>query len=184
MMIHLCRVFDQKSTSLNLFNFLETIKKNIKYFKTEHFKERLKDNAFVNSLAEDERKPNLEKLEKDILFANIQNPLVKKLMIWRNNIVAHLGAKVSLGKEQILEDNPMSQDEIESLLNGSFEIFNRYSYLFKAASWLKQIIGHADYKDLLEFIRLGLRKFDEDLEKERECYQKRKADQADSSDSE
>lgn len=179
-MIRLCRVFDQESTSLNLFNLLEFIKENIKYFDTEHFKERLKDNAFVDSLAKVDRRPNLDELERDIRFTSIQNPLVKKLMLWRNNIIAHLGIKVSLGKEQILQDNQMSQDEIESLLNGCYEILNRYSYLFKATSWSKQIVGHADYKDLLEFIRLGLKKFDESSEKEIERYRKLKADQSDS----
>ncbi len=110
-MIRLCRVFDQESKTLNLFNLLETIKANVQFFEQKHFRQRLKENAFVDSLAEVDRIPNESQLQKDIWFASDQNPLVKKLMIWRNNIIAHRGAKVSLGKDEILADNPLSQQE-------------------------------------------------------------------------
>jgi hypothetical protein len=40
-------------------------------------------------------------LDEDIAYASYANPLVKKLMIWRNNIVAHHGVKTSLGKKQV-----------------------------------------------------------------------------------
>jgi hypothetical protein len=46
-------------------------------------------------------------------------------MIWRNNIIAHRGAKVSLGKDEILADNALTQQEIETLLDECFTIFNR-----------------------------------------------------------
>ncbi len=36
--IRLCRVFDQESKSLNLYNLLETIKTNIHFFKKAHIK--------------------------------------------------------------------------------------------------------------------------------------------------
>lgn len=165
-MIRLCRVFDQESNSLNLFNLLETIKANSHFFDKEHFRQRLKDNAFVDSLAEVDRVPNEAQLDNDIRFASGQNPLVKKLMIWRNNIIAHRGAKVSLGKDEILADNPLSQQEIETLLDECFTIFNRYSSLYRASTWSRKVVGHDDYQSILKFIKLGLQKWDEDIEKE------------------
>jgi hypothetical protein len=87
LMFRLCRAFDQESKSLNLFNLLTTIKTNVHFFEENHFRGRLKDNAFVESLAEDDRIPIESQLDKDILFASDQNYLVKKLMIWRNNIL-------------------------------------------------------------------------------------------------
>jgi len=176
-MIRLCRVFDQKSKSLNLFNLLETIKANVHFFEKKHFRERLKDNAFVESLAEVDRIPNESQLDKDIWFASDQNPLVKKLMIWRNNIIAHRAAKVSLGKDEILADNPLSQQEIEKLLDECFTIFNRYSSLYRASTWSRKVVGHDDYKSLLKFIRLGLQKWDEDIEKELQELKRKQAQQ-------
>ena len=161
-MIRICRVFDQESKSLNLFNLLETIKANIQFFDKKHFRHRLKDNAFVNSLAEVDRMPDKSQLQKDMQFASDQNPLVRKLMIWRNNVIAHQGAKVSLGKDGILTDNPLTQQEIETLLNESFTIFNRYSSLYRASTWSRTVVGHDDYKSLLKFLKLGLQKWDED----------------------
>ncbi|MEM7792620.1 MAG: hypothetical protein AAF546_14540 [Verrucomicrobiota bacterium] len=173
----LCRVFDQESSSLNLVNLLETIKGNLHLFEEEHFRRRLKDNAFVESLAETHRVPEAGQIDDDIEYSSCRNPLVKKLMIWRNNIVAHRGAKVSLGKKQVLEDNPLSYDEIKELLDQSFNIFNRYSSLYRASTWSSQVIGHDDYKSTLSFIRRGLQKWDEDIEKERDEIKKRRAEQ-------
>ena len=48
----LCRVYDQESKSLNLVNLLDTIKANLHLFEEHYFRERLQDNAFVDSLAQ------------------------------------------------------------------------------------------------------------------------------------
>ncbi|MCK5451227.1 MAG: hypothetical protein KAI70_05635 [Candidatus Omnitrophica bacterium] len=176
-LLRLCRVFDQESNSLNLYNLLETIKANQHYFEENHFRERLKDNAFVEALARDDRIPDKEQLDKDICFASIQNPLVYKLILWRHNIIAHLGAKVSLGNNKILKDNPLSKEEIETLLDESFSIFNRYSSLYRATTFSRQVIGHDDFMSLLKFMNLGLQKWDEDIDNERKEMKKRQAEQ-------
>ena len=178
----LCRIYDQESNGLNLVNLLDTIKANLNLFEEEHFRIRLQGNAFIDSLAQEHRVPPVAELNLDIEFSSIRNPLVKKLMIWRNNIVAHKGTKVSLGKDQILADNPLSEAEMEQLLDRSFEIFNRYSSLYRASTWSRQIIGHDDYKSLLKFLNLGLKKWDEDLKKERRELLKVEAEQKDRSD--
>jgi len=174
----LCRVFDQESNSLNLVNLLETIQANLHLFEEEHFRSRLQDNAFVDSLARSHRIPAEDQLCSDIEYASCKNPLVKKLMIWRNNIVAHRGTKVSLGRQEVLEQNSLSQQEIEDLLDQSLKIFNRYLSLYRASTWSRQMIGHDDYKSILDFIRRGLQKWDEDLEKERDELRQRRAEQS------
>ena len=165
-LLHLCRVFDQESTSLNLYNLLETIKANLHFFEEDHFRGRLKDNAFVDSLSRDNRIPESKQLDKDIWFASRQNPLVYKLIIWRHNIIAHLGAKVSLGNNQILVNNPLNKEEIENLLDESFSIYNRYSSLYRATTYSRKVVGHDDFKSLLNFMNLGLQKWDENIENE------------------
>jgi hypothetical protein len=160
--IRLCRVFDQELKSLNLYNLLVTIKINLHYFKEKHFRERLKDNAFVELLARCDRLPDEAQLDKDILFASSQNSLVKKLMIWRNNIIAHLGVKVSLGKKEILSDNPLDKEIIETLLDEGLTIFNRYSNLYRASTYSRKVEDYDDFKSLLKFVNLGLEKWNED----------------------
>ena len=61
-MYRLCKIYDQHSKSLNLKNLLDTIKKNIGLFDVENFRERLKENPFVESLCEDSRKPDKKQL--------------------------------------------------------------------------------------------------------------------------
>ncbi|MGD8411303.1 MAG: hypothetical protein PVI49_04610 [Desulfobacterales bacterium] len=164
--LRLCRIFDQESKSLNLYNLLVIIRANLHYFEEEYFRDRLKENPFVELLAKDDRLPDKEQLEKDIWFASRKNPLVQKLIFWRNNIIAHLGARVSMGQDHILKDKPLGKEEIESLLDESFVIFNRYNYLYSASTYLRKVVGHDDYKSLLKFINLGLQKWDEDIAKQ------------------
>lgn len=175
--IRLCRVFDQESSSLNLYNLLETIKANLHYFKEDHFRERLKENPFVELLARDNRLPDKGQLNKDIWFASRKNPLVRKLILWRHNIIAHLGAKVSLGHNQVLENNPLSKEEIETLLDESFLIFNRYSSLYSATTYSRKVVGHDDFKSLLKFMNLGLQKWDENIENEIKKMKRKQAEQ-------
>ncbi len=163
--IRLCKIFDQ-SKSLNLYTLLVTIKANVQYFKEDHFRKRLKDKPFVEIFARKNRIPNEDQLDKDICFASAKNPLVKKLLIWRNNIIAHLSAKVSLGQDLILKENPLDKKVIEPLLNESFSILNKYSNLYHECTYSRKVVGHDDFKSLLKFVNLGLEKLDEDRENE------------------
>jgi len=161
-------MYDQESSSLNLVNLLDTIKANLHFFSEPHFRQRMAGNAFVDSLAQYNRVPELDQLESDSKSVSCENPLVKKLMIWRGNLVAHRGAKVALGKKKILTDNPLTHREVDQLLDHALDTFNKYSGLYRASTWSVKAIGEDDYKHLLEFLRLGLTKWDEDIEKQYE----------------
>ena len=166
-LLRLCRIFEQNSTSLNLVNLLDTIKTNRHYFQEPHFRERLKDNAFVESLAEGVVIPSVEELQADIAFASNKNPIVKKLVLWRMNVYAHTGAKTALGKfTDTLEENSISKEEIEQLLDQCFSISNKYMSLYKASSWSRQIVGHDDYLSLFKYLRIGLEKHESDIQQE------------------
>lgn len=163
---HLCRIYDQESKSLNLVNLLHTIEANLHLFSEVYFRKRLEGNAFVDSLAKTKLMPEKQEIEGDIKLVTCKNSLVKKLMVWRNNIVAHRGAKVVLGKSQVLQDNPLSDAEIRQLLEQSLKVFNKYSSLYCATTQSSGIIGHDDYLHLLKSVGLGLKKREEDIEKQ------------------
>ena len=162
-MLRLCRIFDQNDKSLNLVNLLDTIKSNRHFFEEPHFRERLKDNAFVDSLAEGVVIPSIEELQADIEFANDRNPVVCKLTLWRHNVYAHTGKPTAF---RMLDENSISKEEIEQLLDKCFSIFNKYMSMYKASTWSRQIIGHDDYLSLFKFLRMGLEKHEADIQRD------------------
>jgi hypothetical protein len=166
----LCRIFDQHSQSLNLVNLLDTLKANLHFFQESHFRERLKGNAFINSLAEGVRVPSIEELQTDVQFASLNNQIVSKLMLWRNNIHAHTGAKATLGKAAAVEANRIEEEEIEILLDQCFSMLNKYMNMYKATSWSRRGIGHDDYLSLFKFMRLGLEKYESDIQNEIDSF--------------
>jgi hypothetical protein len=111
-LMRLCKAYDlyKGQPSLNLRSFLETINANMRLFDEPNFRERLKDNPFVDSLATDLRKPG-ERLDKDLNFVR-HAPAVKKLTIWRNNYVAHRSRKTALALAEFTRENPLTFAEI------------------------------------------------------------------------
>ena len=156
----LCRAYDQNDAALHLNNWLEVISQNMKLFDIDEFKTRLKGNPFVESLSLNVKRPNSEQLKKDIKSTSNENPFVKKLTILRNNIFAHRNAKLTLNNRNILEERPIKTEEIEKLLDQGIEILNRYSKLFKALSYSTQIVGHDDYRYVLESIKKDIKRFE------------------------
>jgi hypothetical protein len=104
----LCRIFEQNSNSFNLVNLLDTIKANRHFFEEPHFRERLKDNAFVESLSENVTIPSIVELQSDMEFASDNNLVVQKLTKWRMNVYVHTGAKIALGKTDSLKENSIT----------------------------------------------------------------------------
>jgi len=155
----------------------DTIKGNLPFFSEENLRKRLKtrlnDNAIIDGLVQYPHIPTPEQLEKDIELTSCKNPIVGKLILWRHNIIAHTGAKNALQKHQILADNLISKEEIEKLLDQSMEIFNRYSAMYIANVYARQIVGHDDYNSLIKFVNLGLEKWEEDIKKQIEQVENR-----------
>lgn len=149
----LCRIYDQNSKSLNLRNLLDTIKANLNIFDVQNFRERLKDNPFVESLSQTARKPSIDMLKQDIQYVSSTNHIVQKLVIWRNNIFVHRKATNVVNQRNIADDYPLSKNDVSGLLDRAESILNRYSSLFRASSYSTQIVGHDDYLYVLKTIK-------------------------------
>ena len=174
-MIRLCRILDNNSKSLNLFNLVETIKANLSFFAKENFKKRLRNNPFVDSLAEGQRMPHKDEVDEHFRFVDYnQNSLVKKLIVWRNNIYAHTGVDVSLGKTNVLEDSLLGLEEIEDLLKGCSRIINYYSRLYTESVYSPAALGQGDYKNLLDSVKFDLQKHREDIDNQIQELEKKK----------
>lgn len=157
-LLRLCKAYDlyEGKPSLNLRNFLETIEANLQLFDEPNFRERLKDNAFVDSLAKDSRKPDARQLRKDLESVSNANPLVKNLTFWRHNYLAHRSRTSALNPKAFAGKNPLLFSDIKALIDNGLRIMNRYSSLFSAS--VHTSVPVKDYKYLLNAVRRDLKR--------------------------
>jgi hypothetical protein len=142
----LCRAFDQEQKSLHLLSWLLTIRENVHLFSVDEFKKRLKDNPFVESLAEDDLKPDEAQLEHDVALCKDTNPLVRKLIAMRGSTYAHRSAELTRRGSGLSETMTLTRDEFEHLLTTARDILNRYTRLFAAESYSVSVIGAKDFE--------------------------------------
>ena len=148
----LCRVYDQEESALGLPNWLEAIRVNAHLFDEKAFRDRLRDNPFVESLAATARKPETEQLKEDVKLVSTDNADVKTLAILRNNLFAHHSPTYALHASAFLEGYPLSTEAVWRLIEQATTILNRYSTLFQAQIYSTQIVGGEDYLTLLRII--------------------------------
>jgi hypothetical protein len=167
-LLRLCRAYDSHTASLNLPRLLATIEANLHIFDTPEFKQRLKDNPFVESLASDCRIPDKNGLKADIALVSGTDTLVKRLLAWRNNIGAHRNPRETLVPNSVVV-GPLKYSEIEALLERAISILNKYSLLFGALAYSTSMVGADDYKYVLDCIRKDIaarnREFEDEMAK-------------------
>jgi hypothetical protein len=153
--LNLCRAYDGNNQSLSLKRFLKVISENPELFDVESFRERLKDNPYVDSLAKRERMPNLEELTSEQKLVSNADPLVKKLTILRSNLIAHTNENWVLDDKKIEELAPLTFEEVEELIDRGIGIYNKYSSLFEASTYASMLTGEDDYQSVLKYYRIG-----------------------------
>jgi len=165
-MIRLCKAYDlsEGNPNLNLRNFLETIEANLHFFDEPNFRERLKDNAFVDSLAAYPRKPDAARLQTDLESVSKSDPLVKKLTTWRNCYLAHRSRTSALAPKAFTDKNPILFSEIGALINNGLRLVDYYSDLFSATHHAS--LEPRDYKYILEAVRRDLRARNEHIQEQ------------------
>jgi hypothetical protein len=127
----------------------------VHFFDEPNFRQRLKDNPFVASLAAEPRKPDMAQLHTDLKSVSTADPLVKKLTIWRNNYIAHRSRSSALDPKGFTKQNLILFSEIEALIDNGLRIVNHYSSLFSAA--VHTSLPIKDYKYLLNAVRRDLK---------------------------
>jgi hypothetical protein len=95
--------------------FLVLVRERQDVFDQDTFRERLKDNPHVDSLAKDTRLPDAAQLEADLEFVQVKsNPLVKRLVTWRDKFYAHRDPKHALDPTAF---DPLLVSDVETLVN-------------------------------------------------------------------
>jgi len=151
-LFRLGRLFDQQNGALSLPSLVDTIAANLHLFDVERFRERLKDNPFVQSLSEGARRPDSNMVAADARDVSASDPLVGRLTAMRNRALAHRDPRVVFGSV----DDPagaLSAPDIGSLLAKATSVVNRYSSMFKANTHMMSMFGQDDFRRVLEHVR-------------------------------
>lgn len=109
----LCRVYDQRSDSLHLRSWLSTIKQNLHLFDEANFRERLKDNPHVASLATLAGPPDQARLDQDLRSVSTDDLAVKRLTVHRGSRIAHRSARNVIAQRDVNDAYPLTFDDVE-----------------------------------------------------------------------
>ena len=162
-LFRLGRLYDPQTGALSLPSLLDTITANQHLFDEGPFRERLKGNSFVESLAQDARRPDGATLAEDAATVSERSdPLVKRLLAVRNRVLAHCDPRVVLGTVHDPSD-AIDNADIDTLLDRAATIVNRYGILFRANSSRMSIVGQDDFRGVLEHIRQGVAAYDKQI---------------------
>jgi len=173
-LLHLSRIYDQNPNGFHLRKFLEEgVGKNRWIFEPKLFKQRLKANPSAEDLLQAVGPINEKILIDDIEFSSDKsNPTVKKLVKWRNNVLAHRSLDSVLPSDSPKNIEQPSMPDMEQLINRGFEILNRYASYFEATSFSKNIFESDDFNFVLEALAHHPRH--KDREKWNDFYKKLK----------
>ncbi len=149
-LFRLARLYDDQANGNNLPNLIVRIEVNLTLFDEPNFRERLKDNPFVESLAVGVQPPDAAVLHSDKAQVSKTDPLVKRLHALRNQVLAHRSPGVVLDAGRNIT---IAEDDVASLLLRAHEVVNRYSILFRASSTLGQLYGQEDFRGVLNAVR-------------------------------
>jgi AbiU2 len=162
-LFRLGRLYDQQSGALSLPSLVDTIAANQHLFDDGSFRDRLKDNPFVESLAQGVRRPDEATLAGDAATVSEKSdPLVKRLLAIRNRVFAHRDPRVILGTVQD-PSGAIDNADIDTLLDRAATIVNRYGIMFRAGSSLMSIVGQDDFRRVLEHVRRDVAAYEKQI---------------------
>ncbi|MEK7676125.1 MAG: hypothetical protein AAB676_09870, partial [Verrucomicrobiota bacterium] len=154
-LLRLARIYDQEEKALSLRALLVTIEANKHLFDGSAVKKRVNP-SFAQSIVPGSHLPDPKSLRQDLALVSSSDPLVNKIVIWRNNFGAHTSSKQTIQRN--LPDGTLpTQDEAFALCNRAFDVFNRYTSLFHAVSHSRMIIGEeGSVESVFKHLRSGL----------------------------
>lgn len=162
-LIRLARIYDQDHRSVSLLTILHTIGRHAEFFNDDSVLKRVSE-AYKEKFRPGSHQIDEAQLREDIRLVSASEPLVNKLIVWRSNQGAHTSAKPLLRRQENLD--PLTRDDVFELVDRAFTIFNRYLTALEGASYSRIVIGENAHSFLFEMLRLGLQKFNEDIERQ------------------
>lgn len=159
--VRLCRVYDHQKDALSLGRFLRLVEARPDLFDSDKFRERLKGNPYVESLAARPRRPDPKQVARDLRFVHAKtNAVVRRLVAARDKIYGHRDPDVVTGQQPI---PLLLARDIKTLLARGRRILNRYSELSMASVFAERMVGHDDYKAVFRAVREAVRRHDKEI---------------------
>ena len=107
-----------------------------------------------------------KEIAADLELVSDGDPLVDKIIRWRNTLGAHISPKRML-KEPRAQFNFLTPDDASALCSRAFDVFNRYTSLFHATTHSRMIVGEEGSAEaVFKFLRMGLVAYDKQIEDE------------------
>ena len=163
-LLRIARIYDQEQRALSLRRLLLTIQANPHFFDDETVKRRVNPD-YAAAMMPRSHLPNPTQITNDLLLVSDDDPLVHKIVRWRNTLGAHISAKTTL-KRPVIAD-PLTFEDADNLCTRAFDVFNRYTSLFHATTHSRMIIGEeGSVESIFKFLRLGFEAYDKQVEAE------------------
>lgn len=154
----LARVYDKQKNALGLPTLLATIKVNRHLFGDKAVGKRVSRTniQFAQSIVAGSHFPDELVLKSDLALVSYKDPLVKKLLDWRDEFGAHISPEQTV-KGNIQDTALPTPYEAFDLCTRAFGVFNRYTSLFHAVHHLETILNEEGSVDsVFRILRNGL----------------------------
>jgi len=139
------RAYDQHPDSLSLVNLLDTISENLALFASDS------GTRFIISPGAHSPDPGMLAEHRQSVAPS--DPLVKRLIALRGNVYAHRNALNVIEELGLERRFGLSFDDLEDLTQRAVGILNTYSGLFRGSTWSTRMVGHDDYRIVLEAVQ-------------------------------
>ena len=154
----LARILDQRHGALSLYTLLLTIRDHPEFFADEAVRKRVNP-IYAESMRSGCHTVDNQLLTEHLKLVSAEDPLTKKIVLWRNTLGAHRASRVIL-TGQFPEAGLASRDDCVTLLDRAFSIFNHYTSLFHATTTSTKIIGEENHDFVFELLRIGLKTYE------------------------
>lgn len=173
-LLRLARIFDQDHRAVSLLSVLQTIGHHTEFFDDASVLKRVSD-SYREVFQSGSHRIDEHQLDEDLKLVSADDALVKKLIRWRSNLGAHIAVKPVLRPSARSKD-PLTRDDVFALVDRALAIFNRYLSAFEGSTYSSKVIGEESHEFLFKMLRLGLQKYEEDIEREFSRYEKSERD--------
>ncbi len=138
-LFRICRLYDQHTSTLNLKNWLVALRDNPQFFSSQST-------------------PCETTLATDIDSVSAADQTVNKIVRLRNNAIAHVAIKPIVAQQLKSENCNIPFADVDALVDRARDIVNRYTTLLKGESYSTTIVGHDDFRTVLESVRMSIAK--------------------------
>lgn len=137
-------------------SLLEAIRDHLHLFNIDEVsRRRPADDPFVKMMPPEDVKPDPERLEEDIGLCSTSDDDVKALITFRNNLLAHRGAKL-VRQDDVTKLPQLLVEQLERLLDRAKTLLNRYSFMFDDSGDPMIPHGHGDLVNIFDSVQRGL----------------------------